>query len=448
MEKEFNDRSGNLDSLEDEISKLKNQFKSLNKFTDFINKQDYKIDNLFSKTVQFIPYFFRFPNLLSVSLSYGDKIYKSKNFEKWNNKISQSKITLGKILCINVYYTQQKSFTDEEQRLLKGILEFLTLHIENRKLKEKQQKLTYFYRDVLNGIKNGVWVSNEHDVIEYCNKGMKNIAGVPKENLINKNVLTDFSDGTIKEFIQYYKKAKKSLEPLKYENISVHTPGGRISIQSGWLIPRIEDHQYKGMICTIDDLTEKKQIKEELDEKESLYRAILSSNSIGVAMVDMKGHPIQSNKYIHEMFGYSPEELKNMHFKEFTHPEDKEKDLTLYKDLIAGKREYYRIEKRYIHKNGIIVWGHLTATLIRDQEGSPKYVISLVQDITDKKETEEKLRKSRENLKILNEKLEMKVKERTKQLSKSKKEYKIAFERANFYKNLITHDMSNILQNI
>jgi len=448
LENKLDNFSAELDSLQDEISWRKKQLNRFVNFAKFVKNQEYEIDDLISKTIKFIPYFFRFPNSLSVSITYGNKTYKAIDIEKLDNKISHSKIIRDKNFTIKVYYENDLSFIEEEKHFLTYIGELLTLSIENRKLKERQQKLNYFYRDILNGIKNGVWVSNEYDVIQYCNNGMENIAGVPKEKIINKNVLNDFSDKAIREFGRYYKHAKKSLKPVKYDNISVLTLGGRVSVQSGWLIPRTEDHQYKGMICTIDDSTEKKQIKDKLDEKKSLYEAIISSNSIGVAMVDMKGHPIESNRYLHEMFGYNEEKLKNMHFKEFTHPADNEKDLDLYRELIAGKREYYRIEKRYIHKDGSIVWGYLTATLIRDPGGTPKYVISLVQDITGKKETEKKLRKSRENLKMLNEKLEMKVRERTKQLSKSQKEYKIAFERANFYKNLITHDMSNILQNI
>jgi PAS domain S-box-containing protein len=277
---------------------------------------------------------------------------------------------------------------------------------------------------------------------------MERIAHVPREKITGKNIYKDFSESTIKEFIKYYNKAKKNLQPVFYENIFVFTPGKRKSVQSGWLIPLKEKKEFSHMICTVNDLTKIENIKEKLKDRESRYRAIVSSNSIGVAMVNMEGHPIETNEYLHNMFGYTAEEFKKIHFKEFTHPEDVDIDLNLFQELILGKREYYHIEKRYIHKNGDTVWGDLTATLVRDSEGNPKYVISLVQDITEKKKAETKLKKSRQELKELTNELEKKVKERTKELRESETKYKHAFQRVDFYKNLITHDMNNILQNI
>ncbi|TXT65011.1 MAG: putative Histidine kinase [Promethearchaeota archaeon] len=444
------DKADVLDSIENEKSNRKEQLKEINNFLEIFDESNEGENETLSKIPQSFPKFFRFPKSISLRLDYGNEGYKTKNFETGSDsdEISRYTTILGKRLRIKVYYNGGKIFTEYETLLFKRITKIIKLYLENTRLKEKKRLLTTFYREILNAIKNGVWVSDEKEIITYCNSAMQTIAGVPVEQIIGKNVLTDFHHETVKIFKNYYIKARNSLKPVKYKNIPVDTPSGRKSIQSGWLIPRIKDGKYNGMICTIDDLTEKYQIKEQLDEKKSLYEAIVFSNSIGVAVVDMKGHPLEINDYLLEMFGYSAEELRKMHFKEFTFPKDKGKDLGLYKELIAGKRDFYHIEKRYIHKDGSIVWGYLTATLIRDSQGQPNYVISLVQDITEKKHTEQKLRKSKENLKELNQKLELKVKERTQELSQSRKKYKQAFKRVNFYKNLITHDMSNILQNI
>lgn len=447
---DLEDVADGLDSIENAIIKRKEQLKDINNFLEIFDETNEDSHEILPKILKSFPSFFRFPKLISVRLDYGKVGYKTENFEigSDSDEIAKHAKILEKEFRIKVYYNEGKVFTEYETLLFKRITKVIELYLENTRLKEKRRLLTTFYREILNAIKNGVWVSNEKEIITYCNSGMEKIAGAPIEQIIGKNVLKDFHEETVKIFKKYYLEAKNESKPVRYKNILVHTPSGRKSIQSGWLIPRIKDGKYNGMVCTIDDITEKHQIKEQLDEKKSLYEAIISSNSIGVALVDMKGHPLETNDYLREMFGYSAEELRQMHFKEFTHPHDKEKDLTLYKELIAGKRDFYHIEKRYIHKDGSIVWGYLTATLIRDSKGHPNYVISLVQDITEKKHTEQKLRKSKENLKELNQQLESKVKERTRELTESRKKYKQAFERVNFYKNLITHDMSNILQNI
>ncbi|MGV9198439.1 MAG: PAS domain-containing protein, partial [Promethearchaeia archaeon] len=189
---------------------------------------------------------------------------------------------------------------------------------EKKQLEKKIYRLETFYKTILDGIKSGVWVSNEDDVIVYSNKSMERIAHVNREELIGKHIYTDFPEITIKEFIKYYSKAKKSLEPVFYDNIDVLTPGMKHSFQSGWLIPVKKKEKFSKMICTVDDITKIKNIKEKLKDRESRYTAIVSSNSIGVARVDMDGRPIEINQYLHDFFGYSSEELKDIPFKDFT----------------------------------------------------------------------------------------------------------------------------------
>ncbi|MFO8017079.1 MAG: PAS domain S-box protein [Promethearchaeia archaeon] len=322
------------------------------------------------------------------------------------------------------------------------------LTADKDQLEKKLQNQKEFYQKILDAVRNGVWITNENDIIVYCNKSLERIADVPSEKIVGRNLYTDFPEGSVKEFIKYYNKAKRHLKPIFYDGINVLTLGKTQRFRSGWLIPLKEQNQFTNMICTINDIRKIKRIREKLKDRESRYSAIVSSSSIGVARVDMKGRPLEMNTYLHNFLGYSEEELNDTHFQEFTHPEDKDIDLNLFRELVCGKREFYHIEKRYIHKSGKIIWGDLTATLVRDINDKPKYVISLVQDITKKKKALFELQRSKEKLKELNEKLESKVRARTKNLRQSEKKYKDAYQRVNLYQNLLTHDMNNILQNI
>ena len=443
------------EKLSDELTSIKHQLKErvkeltcLYNLSNLRDHPEFDINDILSKITSLIPPAFQFPKLTVARISFGDLVFKTKNFQESDWKLSSRKKINNELLFIEVFYLKNKEFLQEEKDLLEEITDSLKIIIEKKLLEKGVQNLNNLYRKILDGVKSGVWVSNKEDYIIYCNKTMERITHVPRKDIVGNNIYDDFSESTTKNFIKYYNEAKKNLKPVFYENIFVFTPGKRQSVQSGWLIPLEENNEFSHMICTVNDLTEIENTKEKLKDRESRYRAIVSSNSFGVAIVDMEGHTIETNEYLNNMFGYTAKEFKKIHFKEFTYPEDVDIDLNLFHELIHGEREYYHIEKRYIHKSGDIVWGDLTATLVRDSEGNPKYVISLVQDITEKKKAEAKLKKSKQELKELTNELEKKVKERTRELRQSENKYKQAFQRVDFYKNLITHDMNNILQNI
>jgi PAS domain S-box-containing protein len=98
------------------------------------------------------------------------------------------------------------------------------------------------------------------------------------------------------------------------------------------------------------------------------------------------------------MLGYSAEELRGMPFTQFTHPDDVALDWQLYTELVRGQRNQYQLEKRYYHKDGRMVWGNLTVSLVRDERGAPLFGIGMVEDITERKRAEEALRQTRAEL--------------------------------------------------
>ncbi|VVB91875.1 Methanogenesis regulatory histidine kinase FilI [uncultured archaeon] len=127
-------------------------------------------------------------------------------------------------------------------------------------------------------------------------------------------------------------------------------------------------------------------------ESEARFRAIFEEAAIGMVLVNTDGHAIVSNPALHEMLGYSGEELREMAFTDFTHPDDISDNLSLFKELVAGKRDYYQMEKRYIKKNGSLIWVRLTSSLVRGDGGKPQFSIGMVEDITERKKTEELLK--------------------------------------------------------
>ena len=111
-------------------------------------------------------------------------------------------------------------------------------------------------------------------------------------------------------------------------------------------------------------------------------------------MVAPDGHPLEVNRPMVEMLGYTEEEVRIHVFSEFTFPLDVEPNLTLFRQALAGEIDRYHLEKRFIHKDGHLVWGHLSAGVVRDGGGQLLYLVGQVQDITKRKQAEEALRES------------------------------------------------------
>src|SRR6201984_2868075 len=120
-----------------------------------------------------------------------------------------------------------------------------------------------------------------------------------------------------------------------------------------------------------------------------LFRDVFSASPIGIAVETLEGQPLFVNPAFCSMLGFSEEELRNKHCVDFSPPEDAQKDWVLFQQLRAGSIDHYQLEKRYFRKDGSLVWGRLSISLLNSRP-SP-LVIAMVEDITDKKRAEEAL---------------------------------------------------------
>jgi PAS domain S-box-containing protein len=150
---------------------------------------------------------------------------------------------------------------------------------------------------------------------------------------------------------------------------------------------------------TVFDITERKLSLEALQESESLFRSTLENAPIGMARVSLDGRFLQVNRALCRLVGYEREELLQMTFQELTVPEDLKEDLDNIDRLNRGEIQYYQMGKRYYRKDRQIVWIQLTVSLLRDSTGKPRYFISQIEDITERKRAEEALRRSEYELK-------------------------------------------------
>lgn len=146
-----------------------------------------------------------------------------------------------------------------------------------------------------------------------------------------------------------------------------------------------------------------------IDAAEGRFRTVFERAGVGIAMVAPNGTWISVNDALCEIVGYSREELVRMSFQEITFAEDLNTDLSMLEQLVAGEIDRYQLEKRYIHKNGKLVWINLIVTKQTNKQGELEYFVSIVKNIQSKKEAENALADLRQSL-------EQRVKERTQEL--------------------------------
>jgi PAS domain S-box-containing protein len=139
---------------------------------------------------------------------------------------------------------------------------------------------------------------------------------------------------------------------------------------------------------------EQQRIATELGEAEARFRAAFESSAIGMGLMTLDGRILAANAAVCQMSGFTEEELKQRYDSQNVYPLDAQVGMDLFTEMLAGKRAYYSIERRYHRKNGEIFWTRLTLSLVRDSQGQPSYLVGMIEDIEDQKRTQAELRES------------------------------------------------------
>jgi PAS domain S-box-containing protein len=162
-------------------------------------------------------------------------------------------------------------------------------------------------------------------------------------------------------------------------------------------------------LAVVEDITERKRAEEALHETEARFRTAFEEGAVPMALTALDTTLLKVNSSFCRMLGFSESELVGRSYAEITHPDDRAANLLGAQRLACGEVPSFHMEKRYVRKDGAVIWGDMSTASVRDDQGRPLYCVTHVQDITERRRAEEALRQ-------VNERLELQVAQRTEEL--------------------------------
>lgn len=252
------------------------------------------------------------------------------------------------------------------------------------------------YQSVIEGTNIGTWEWNVQTGATIFNERWAEIIGYTLTELEPISINTWISFSHPDDLEESNRRLElcfaKQLEFYEIETRMRHKEGHWVWVYDrGKVFEWTENGEPLMMYGTHQDITERKETEEKLRISEQAFRSTFENAGIGMAILNEKGEWRQVNKMVSQIVGYTSEELMNLTFKDITHPDDLEIDIALLQELIDGKRNHYQLSKRYIHKNGNIVYIILVGSIVRNSQGEIQHFIAQIIDVTDLKKAEQAL---------------------------------------------------------
>jgi len=167
-------------------------------------------------------------------------------------------------------------------------------------------------------------------------------------------------------------------------------PVGGISVRSAVsILQALMGIVSVSMLMLAATITERERASADLRASEELGRAVFENSAVGIALADPRGRFVSANRVSSDMLGYSEGDLLKLSFADVIHHDDFESHFVLFTELMEGKREWFALEERHKRKNGSVCWVRNTISILRDDDGRPRYAIVLIEDISDRKRLED-----------------------------------------------------------
>ncbi len=274
----------------------------------------------------------------------------------------------------------------------------LIKEVEIRKLTEKKLcESEEQYRTTLYSVGDGVITTNSQGRIKLMNAVAESLTGWTQsetQGMILEDVFRILNEETRDKVEIPVRIVLKDgiMAGLANHTLLISKNGNEIPIAYNGAPIRNSGGEIVGVVLVFRDQTKERQAEFELQTSEERFRNLFENSSSGISITHIDGS-IRINKAFCEMLGYPIHKLINKKWTEITHPDDVQKSMEVVDTLLQGKTESIRFEKRYLHKNGNIVWADVNTSLQRNFDSSPAFFITTIYNISTKKKAEEILQR-------------------------------------------------------
>jgi PAS domain S-box-containing protein len=295
---------------------------------------------------------------------------------------------IGVLLADRVH--EDAVITDSDRDFIVSFANQIAIALENAILYRKIAVSERKYRELVENAHDGIWIIDEHGLINFVNRRMREITG--QEALEGRSIYDLVDQDNHKLLEDVMAQNRKNQVAQQELDIMCQNRGLASVIMSS--VPMFEEGHFAGAFAMISDITA-------LRETEKRFRKIFEEAAHGMSLVNMEGQVQDVNPALLKMLGFNKNELVGKSFKALLFPEDAMRNGLLFKELCEGKRDSYSRETRYRHKDNRVVWGQVTVSLLRSTGGAPHYAVAMVADITHRKKAEEDIRTYQEQLQSL-----------------------------------------------
>jgi PAS domain S-box-containing protein len=291
-----------------------------------------------------------------------------------------------------------RELSEPEAFTLKALARQVMIQLELRRLlrvksksEDRLRASELSYRRLFEAAQDGILILDvETGRIEDVNPFLIHLLGFPRSEMVGKTVgeMSPFKDVVSnEEMLGLLKKDGY----VRYEHLPLETKDGRrIAVEFVSNVYQAGDK--KVIQCNIRDITKQKRAEMALRESEEQFRNMFTAAATGIAISTPEGRFLRANGAYCKMLGYTEEELRELNFAALTHPADIGLNVKMRDEILSGQRENFFMEKRYLKKNGDIVWTRHSVSATHTTEGEITNLTVVAEDITERKRSEARFR--------------------------------------------------------